>query len=893
MAFERLSRLLRPPVEREVDEELAFHLEMRASELQEKGMPAEAARGAAARRFHDLDKTRRECRQIARNRDRSERRREWWSEALHDLAFAARQTLRNPGFTALAVLTLALGIGATTAIFCVLRAVVLEPLPYPDADRLHAVYTTWRGSPGGTSAGNYLYIRERQRSYALLAALDYSPFNLSDGEVPERLLGAAVTHDYFPLLGMPPVLGRVFTAEEDAPGRDRVVVLSHRLFTRRFGADPAIVGRQLLLSGVTREVIGVMPAALDSASAGEQLWVPIAFTPERRAMYDEHFLTLVGRLRPGVTLPQARADLDRVVRDLVRDHPRDNADRGALASSLLDDVVGDYRPRLSVLMGAVALVLLIACANVANLLLGRGAVRERELAIRASLGAGRGRLVRQLLTESAFLGILAAAAGTLVAELGRQLLLATAPAGVPRLEAARIEGGVLAFATAVGLLSSLVFGLAPALQASRLDLRPGLGEGGRTIASGGGRDLVRRGLVAAEVALALTLLVGAGLLVRTGVNLTRAPLGFEASGLLTARLGLPREGYAGHERTARAFESVLERLHARPSVEAAFVSKLPLTPGAGTNGLIPEGRAVDPQNPLKSVINTDLQIVTPGYFETLRIPLRAGRYLAASDRRGSPKVMVINEELARLAFPGQIAVGRRISCCEPGEAGPNTPSWKEVVGVVANVSRSSPGAPPVPQFYLPHDQVPAEAWDWISRSMGLVVRSADAPALLVPLVREAVRAVDPTVPVYDVQTMLERRQGRMAQERFAAALLSALGVVGLVLAGVGIYGVVAFFVSQRSREIAVRLALGARPADVVGLVVRQGLRPVWMGLAFGTAGALAAGRALRAVLFGVRAADPPTLVAVALVLLACAALACLLPARRASHLDPARTLAEA
>jgi hypothetical protein len=306
MPFDRLSRLLRPPVEREVDEELAFHLEMRARELVDDGMAPDAARRAAARRFSDLERTRRECRRIARGRDSSERRREWWSEALQDLAFALRQTSRNPGFTAVAVLTLALGIGATTAIFSVLHAVVLQPLPYPEADRIHAVATTWRGSPGGTSAGNYLYMQERQRSYALLAAVDYSPFNLSDGDTPERVLGAAVTHDYLPLLGLAPPLGRVFTAEEDAPGRDRVVVLSHGLFARRFGADPGVLGRQVRLSGVSREVIGVMPASLDSASAGEQLWVPIAFTPERRAMHDEHYLTLFGRLRPGVSLAQAR-----------------------------------------------------------------------------------------------------------------------------------------------------------------------------------------------------------------------------------------------------------------------------------------------------------------------------------------------------------------------------------------------------------------------------------------------------------------------------------------------------------------------------------------------------------------------------------------------------------
>jgi putative ABC transport system permease protein len=892
MAFERLSRLLRPPVEREVDDELEFHMEMRARELAERGMDPAAARRAAERRFSDLEGTRRECRRIARERDSRERRREWWAEAGQDLAFAGRQMGRAPGFTAVTVLTLALGIGATTAIYSVLRAVVLQPLPFPEAERLHSVSTTWRGTPGGTSAGNYLYIRERQRSYDALAAVDFRPFNLSDGDVPERVLGASATYDYLPLLGLGPALGRTFSADEDTPGADRVVVLSHRLFVRRFGSDPQIVGRSIRISGITREVIGVMPAALDAVSSGEQLWVPIAFTPERRAMYDEHYLSLYGRLRPSVSLPQARADLETVVRDLVRDHPRDNPDRGAVASPLIDEVVGDYRQPLAVLLGAVGLVLLIACANVANLLLGRGATRERELAVRAAMGAGRARIGRQLLTESVLLGTLAAGAGLVVAELGRRLLLATAPADVPRLETARIDVGVLVFAVAAGLLSSVLFGLAPALHAARVDLRPGLGEGSRTV-TGGGRDRLRRLLVGAEVALAITLLAGAGLLVRTGVNLTRAAVGFDSERLLTARVSFPREGYAEHERIARAFADVLERLRARPSVEAAFVSKLPLTPGAGTNGLIPEGRAVDPQNPLKSVIQTDLQVVSPGYFETMRIPLRAGRYLTAEDRRGGPKVMVINEELARLAFPGQSAVGRRISCCEPGEGGPDTPSWKEVVGVVANVSRSSPGGESPPQFYLPYDQVPSEAWDWISRTMGLVVRGPGAPDTLAPVIREAVRSVDPAVPVYDVMTMAERRRARMSQERFGATLLSALGLVGLALASVGIYGVVAFFVSQRTREIAVRLALGAGPADVVGLVLRQALRPVVFGLAAGIAGALGAGRALQAVLFGVSPIDALTLGVVSLALLSFAVVACLVPARRASHVDPARTLADA
>ena len=887
MAFERLSRLLRPSAEREVEEELEFHVEMRARELQEQGMDARTARLAAERRFRDLPATRRECRMIARSRDRDERRREWWGEARQDVAFAFRQMSKSPGFTAIAILTLALGIGATTAIFSVLHAVVLKPLPFPEADRILVVATTWQGEPGSVSAGNYLYIRERQRSFSTLAAANYQRWNLSEGDAPERVQGAAVTHDYFATFGVGPALGRTFTAAEDEPGPDRVAVLSHRLFTRRFGADPKLVGREIVLSGVSREVIGVMPASFDTPENPE-LYVPMAFTPERRALYDEHFLRLFGRLREGVSLAQAKSDLSAVARDLSRDHPRDNVDRDATAWLLREEIVGNYRQRITVLLGAVSLVLLIACANVANLLLGRGAARERELALRAALGAGRGRIVRQLLTESLLLGLIAAAVGLLVAEGGRLLLLGTAPPGVPRLESARIDLVALAFTVFTGLLASVLFGVAPALQASHLNLRSGLSEGGRGVTVS--RDRLRRVLVATEVGLALTLLVGAGLLVRTGWNLARANLGFDPEGVLTARVGFPAEGYASHEKVANAFEGVLERLRSRSEVrEAAFVSKLPLTPGRGTNGLIPEGRELN----LKSAIDTDLQIVTPGYFETMRIPLRAGRYLTAADRRGAPKVMVINEELARVAFPGQDAVGRRISCCEPGEGGPDTPSWKEVVGVVANVTPSSPGARPSPQFYIPVDQIPAEAWDWVSRTLGLVVRSEQDPAALTSVLREAVRAVDPTVPVYDVRTMAERRQRTMAQESFGAALLSALGLVGLVLSGVGIYGVVAWFVSQRTREIAVRLALGAAARDVVGLVVRQALGPVVVGLALGVAGALLAGRALATVLYRVGAADPLTLAAVSLVLFSVAVAACIVPAHRASRVDPARALADA
>jgi putative ABC transport system permease protein len=878
------SSLWKLPAEREVQEELEFHLEMRAREYVEAGLDPAAAREAALRKFADFEATVRDCRRIAEDRDRDDARREWWGELRQDAGFALRQMLRGPGFTALAAATLAVGIGATTAIFSVLHAVVLQPLPFADPDRLAVIATTWRGMPGDVSVGNYLYIAERQRSFNGLCAAHYRAMTLDDGGSTERVMGARVSHGFFPIFGIAPLRGRIFGPDEDAPGQDQVVVLSHRLWLRRFGGDPAALGRRVRISGVSREVIGIMPASFDATADSEELWVPIAFTPANRAMYDEHYLSVYGRLRPGLSLAQAGRDLARVARDLERDHPEENQERGARVSSLVDQVVGDYQGKVKVLLGAVSLVLLIACGNVANLLLGRGASRAKELALRGALGAGRARIVRQLVTESLLLAGLGGVLGVLVASAALQFLLATAPAGVPRLESARVDGLALAFAAGVAALSSLAFGLAPALASARVDLRNALNAGGRG-ATARGRD-GRGVLVALEVAMALTLLAGAGLLVRTGLNLARVDLGFDAGGLVTAQVTLPRASYLGHERPARAFESMLEGLSRHPAIQAAALgAPAPLAGDGGSNGLIPEGRALDST----SAIDSDLQIVAPGYFGALRIPLRRGRAFDATDRREAPRVMVVNEELARAAFPGQDPIGRRISCCEQVPDG--QAAWKEVVGVVANVRTRGPGAPVRPQFYLPLDQVPTEAWDWIGRSMTLVARSADFSAAATA-VREAVRSVDRGVPVYDLVSMSERRRRATAQERFGASLLSALGGVGLGLACVGIYGVIAHFVSQRTREIAIRRALGASPREIVRLVVRQGLGPVLAGAVLGLGGALAAGRALTAILFGVHATDPLTLASVVALLLAAGMAACVFPARQALRVDPARALAE-
>jgi predicted permease len=869
-----------------VDEELAFHLEMRAREYAERGIDPRSARDAALARFGDLEDVRRACRNIAEGRDREMRRREWWSELRQDLAFGWRQIVKSPGFAAAAVATLAIGMGATAAIFSALHAVVLRPFPFPRPDEVVNVASTWRGQPGNFSAGNYLYVRERARSFRHLSALQYASFNLAEGDTPERVVGARVTHDHFDVFGLPPLLGRTFTAAEDEPGRAQVAVLSHRLWARRFGSDPRAVGRDVLINGVPHTIVGVMPAAADLAANSEELWVPIAFTPERRRMHDEHMLWVTGRLAPGVSLAQASAELDAIAANLGQDHPRENQERATRVQPFAELVVGPFGDRLWLMLGAVTLVLLIGCANVAGLLLARGAARGRELAVRAALGAGRGRLVRQMLAESLLLASLGALAGLALARAGIGAILRTSPP-VPRLEQVAISAPVLAFTAAVALLTTLVCGLVPALRASRPDLRGGLGSGGRGTLSGP-RDRLRRSLVAVEVALSLVLLAGAGLLIRSALRLDTVDPGFDPQGVLAARVTLPPSAYPGHERPARAVEALVEGLRQSPGVRgAAAGSMAPLAGGGSSNGLNIEGRGLD----LKDVIDASRHVVTPGYFETMRIAMRRGRPFSADDRRGAPLVMIVNETLARAAWPGEDPIGKRVACCGSGPNG--GPNWKTVVGVAADVRTRGPALEVRPEFYLPLDQIPEPAWDWMQRTMTLVVRAGDLPAeSLTPALRQAVREVDPTLAIFNVFTMQERLRNATAQARFNTLLLTALGAVGLVLAAIGMYGVIAYFVAQRTREIGVRMALGATRRDVVALVLRQGLAAVVGGVALGVPAALVAGHALGTMLVGVSAGDPLTLASVVAVLTLVALIAGGLPARRAVRIEPTEALAD-
>jgi putative ABC transport system permease protein len=863
-------------VERDVDEEIAFHVETKTEELIEQGMSPSAAREEALRCFGDLQGVRRSCLEIGRRRQRGRRRLEILSEMRQDAAFALRQLAKTPAFTLVAVLTLALGVGATATIFSVLHAVVLRPLPFPQPERIVHLWATLHGDQRSVSPGAFLELRRSIRSFEHLAALHYASFNLTGEGAPERIEGGRVSAGYFEVFGIRPALGRVFSAQEDQTGHERVVVLSHRLWRGRFGADPGILGQDVRLNGQLYRVVGVMPAAFELRASDPDLWVPLALGPDQ-AVHGNSFLVLVGRLRRGASPESAAAEAAAVAKRLETIDPQSYQGKGTRIEPLLDRLLGSYRRRLLVLLGAVGCVLAIAAVNVANLLLARGAGRSREIAIRASLGAGRGRIVRQLLTESAVLGLAGAAAGLGLAGLGVQSLVAISPANVPRLEAAGIDGTVLGFTLALGLASVLLFGLVPALRTARPDLQTMLKEGGRSLGSGL-RDRVRSSLLVVEVALALVLLVGAGLLIRSALRLDQVEIGFDPEDLLTAQVSLPVSEYAEPARLLAAVERMRGGVEGIPGVRSAsVVSLLPLSRYNLSSNVRIEGKP----RPPGEEINGDTRAVTPGYFRTLGIPLLQGRDFTDRDRASSPGVVIVNQRLAEMAWPGESPLGKRLDY---------TGDLLEVVAVAGDVRAGGLDEEVRPAFYVPLAQFPKDLWG-AEIQLALAARTGGEPAAQAEALRRAVQAVDPKLPVFGVRTMGEIRSDLVATTRFNTMLLAALGVIGLVLAAVGIYGVIAYFVSQRTQEIGLRMALGATERKVLAMVVRQALRPVLVGVTVGIGGGLVAGRALASLLFGVSATDPATFAGVVLVLVTAALLASWVPARRAARVDPTRALA--
>jgi len=801
-----------------------------------------------------------------------------------DIAYALRQLQRAPGFTAAAVGTLALGIGATSAIFSLVWAVLLKPLPGVDSRRTVAVESIFNGQPGGVSAGDFTDWKARAAQLESVTAIGVANYNLSESGAPERVTGGQVSADFFRVFHTAPRLGRTFAPEESQPGHERVVVLGDGLWRRRFGADPSVLGRDIQLSGTRFTVIGVMPAGFDPLLDHTQLWVPLALTPEQRANHDEHYLQTFGTLKPGTTIEQATAEMQRISAELTQEHPRDNFGRTVRITPAGKFLVGDSAQQLWVLLGAVLAVLVIACLNVGNLLLARGTARTRELAVRAALGAGGRRIVRQLLTESVVLAVLGGALGVVLAAFLVQGLRVTAPEDVPRLGEASLDGVVLAFALLVTLGSSLLFGMVPALRAARIDLHGALQRA--AAAQTGGHDRLRRALVVVEVALAAALLVGAGLLVRTALYLARLEPGFRPHGLVTARLALPPGTYDGPAVLRTTYGRLAESLQSMPGVEAAAVAtSTPLGGGQTGNGLVPEGRENTPENRIISL----LRVSTPGYPRAMGLRMIEGRFLDETDVAGGEKVMVISRSLARAAFPGESPIGKRISCCE---GGPTNPSWKTVVGVVEDTRSEGPAGQVQPEFYLPLAQAPDASWRWNQQAMALVARSREGDAgRLIPLMRAAVAQLDPTLPLYDVATMEARLHDSTALYRFLLRLLGALGLSGLVLAAVGVYGVVAYGVAQRRREIGIRMALGATARQVLGMTTRTGLLPVGIGLVLGLVLSVVLGRAMAGVLRGVGTADALTLACVAALLLVASVAAVLLPSRRALAVAPSEALA--
>ena len=792
-----------------------------------------------------------------------------------DIRFGFRTLAKTPGTTLAALIALALGIGANSAIFSVVSGVLLKPLPYPEPERLMSVMNKnpQAGLPRfNISIPDFEDFRRQNRSFEGLTAYITGRFNLTGGDRPEAIQGAAVTAGFFHVLRREPVLGQAFRPEDELPGGGKVVVLSDSLWRRRFGADRGIVGRGVTLDGESYTVVGIAPPGMDFPEKRE-LWVPL--TLDGRPTRGRHDLTVVGRLKPGVTLRQAQTEMAEIAGRLERQYPDTNTGWGTVVIPLAELEVEDIRTALLVLLVFVSFVLLIAIADVANLLLARVASRDREIALRAVLGAGRGRLVRQMLTETLVLFLAGGAVGLLLAAWGVRALVALDPEGIPRSGEIHLDSRVLLFTLAVSLGTGLLCGLVPALTVAGRRLGEALKEGGRAVAGGRRGRLVRDGLVLAQIALTLALLLGAGLLIRSFARLRSVDPGFRPQGTLVAGMDLPPAKYPDKARQVAFYQALLERVRALPGVEQAGVFfPLPLSGDDMLLVFAVEGRPAPPPNQEPA---TSVRSVTPGALEALGIPLRRGRLFNDRDDASAPPVLLVNEAMAAQIWPHQDPLGQRITFGDP-KKNPN-PRWYTVVGVVGNVRHEALSQAPGPEAYWPHLQSPLPG-------PSLVLRGRGDPARFVAPVRAAVAAIDPDLPLNKVAPMTEMVAASLAQSRFKAVLLALFAGLALVLALVGVYGVVSYSVAQRAHEIGIRMALGAEGRQVLGLVIRQGMTQVLIGLALGLAGAWYASRFLAGQIYGLSATDPLTFVAVPLGLAAVALVANYLPARRATRVDP-------
>jgi putative ABC transport system permease protein len=795
---------------------------------------------------------------------------------LQDVRYGLRSLSRSPGFTLAAVATLAIGIGANAAIFSLVRAVLLRPLPFAQPERLVSLWESNEAKGHSrmvASPPNYLDWKAQSRSFESMGAFVDSTLVAAEpgrGKA-QRLDGAAVTAGFFETLGVRPLHGRLFRESETSPGHPAVVVLGHGVWRRRFGADPGIVGRTLRLDGEPYEVVGVMPASFRFPEEAD-FWVPLTFPPDVATQRGAHYLDVIARLRPGVTAAAAGAEIRAIADRLRLAYPRTNSGYTAVATPLAESLVGEVAPALEMLLGAIGLVTLVACANVANLLLARAARRQPEVAIRTALGAGRGRLVRQLLTESAVLAAMGGAAGLALAAVSLDSIVRLAPSSVPRLNEVRLDGGVLLFTAAWTVGSVAVFGLAPALAALRARPMNAL-RGHGADAGGPPRRLgARQVLVVAQVALALVLSAGAGLLIRSLARLSSVDPGFRTESAVTYSLTLPEAGYPDESARGAFLDRLLVRMRSLPGVgSAGAVFGLPLTGASFSSSFRPVGAAAGDDEP-----SAQLRVASRGYFEAMGIPILRGRGFTEADRRGSPIVILVSESAARKYFPAGDAIGKRLRF---GARMSDTRIEGEVVGVVGDVRDAELGAGPTPEFYGSLEQATADEFH-------VVVRSSTPPDRIATSVRAAVADLDPELAVTGLSTLDEVVRRSVARPRFMVQLLLAFASLALLLCAIGVYAVTAYAVSRRTREIGIRMALGADGASVRALVLREAARLAAAGVGIGLAGAFAATRLLRGFLFEIGPGDPVTHAAVAVLLAAVAVAASALPARRASRLDP-------
>ena len=886
-----VAHVFRPTATEEVDEELRFHIEMSIRENLDRGMTRDEAEREAVARFGDLEAVKAACRASRERRDGKMERREWLGDLGQDLRFASRQIRKNPGFAAVAILTLALGIGANTAVFSVVRGVLLEPLGYAQPDGLMRVWARFLPESGYTgdrfsvSPAEAIDYREYSTTTASVGYYRLDGVTLTgEGAEPQRLRAVLASYDMLPLLGVPPVLGRWFTRDEDRPGGPDAVILSNGLWTSRFGADPGVVGRVISVNGVQCEVVGVMPRGFRFPERVDDLYLPFRMDEDNPGGKANHSVLALARLAPGVTLQQAEAELEALTLAWREEFGHPQPGHNIYPVDLHGDVVGDVSRPLWMLMATVVLVLVIASANVANLLLARGETRTHEVALRTALGAGRGRIARQLLTESLVLATAGAACGVGLAVLGLRATRLLDPDALPRMEQIGLDPWVLGFTALVTLGAVLLFGLAPALQSV---MRPGnqVGSEGRATGSALGKR-IRSALVTLEVALSVVVVLSAGLVARSFAQLMSVDTNMDTESRLVFGVELPVSDYATGPERATTFARIVERVEAVPGVaSAAVVSNLPLSGQVWLPDFHIQGRT--PPAPGERKLSASMLLITPGYMETMGIDVVAGREFALSDGPGAEMVALVSREAARVYWPDGDALGSQIGLGYEHGSRP----WMTVVGIVYDTPTGDLDDEVRPQIYVPLAQT-EESLGGTMAGGSVVLRTSVDPTSVVPSLRRAVAEIDPDLPLASLGTMDDVVKTVTAQPRLASGLLGIFALAAFLLAVVGVYGVVAYSVARRTREIGVRLALGARQRQVIGLMVREGARPALIGVAVGVLAALAATSLLRDLLFGVSPTDPVTFVSVPLVLVFISLLASWIPARASTRVTPVEALRE-